>query len=186
MEKRLLIVLVLLSLLTALIGVAANPMDGGTATLLGVDFVKGKVVFTFKVTGDYTAEDLEGTMVVDGKSYNLSCRKVSHDIVKCKSTKKAANNEVALYWGGAAYTAEVHDFSGPSYCYGVWDWDGDDVWQNYGPHCQDTPAQYGDWITYYNPDWDQNWPVRFEQEGRECAPKAGDAYYYDGCPSEQD
>jgi len=186
MEKRLLIVLVLLSLLVALVGVAAAPMAGGTATLLGVGFTHGRVVFTFKVTGDYSAEDLEGLMVVDGQSYNLNCRKVNFEIVKCTAPKKAENHTVNLYWGGTAYTAEVHDASGPEYCYGVWDyWDfTDNAWTNFGPQCQEAPAQVGDelWYTVPDPTGSFEAPVWFENSPAcDTTPNHGPAYYWDDC-----
>jgi hypothetical protein len=180
MKKQLLIVLVLLSLVTALVGVAAAPMRGGTATLLGVGFVRGRVVFTFKVTGDYSAEDLVGRMVVDGQSYKLQCRKVNFETVKCTSTQKAQNNEEILYWGGAAYTAEVHDASDASFCYGVFDWNPEGGWKDYGPHCQDGPAQYEDSLLWDNPDWGTT-TYWFEPYGPACSGLSGDAYYYDEC-----
>jgi len=69
------------------------------------------------------------------------------------------------------------------YCYSVWDWpDTPEEWFDYGPHCQDAPAQVGDSIpNEYSPGW---WDtVEFSNSGSDIcsAPEHGPAYYYNDC-----
>jgi hypothetical protein len=42
----------------------------------------------------------------------------------------------------------------PAYCYSIWDWHEFTgwAWRDFGPHCQDVPAQTGDQIIYTVPD----------------------------------
>lgn len=70
------------------------------------------------------------------------------------------------------------------YCYSIWSYFEypEDGWEDFGPHCQDEPAQVGDLTThdYWAPEYIEE--VIFLNDGTEaCAPNNGSAYYYDDC-----
>jgi len=182
MKKNLLVVFVVLSMLMAFAGTAAAaPASAGTATLVSVVYVPGKgPVFTFEVSGEFSKADLKGSVHVEGgEDFDLHCSQVDATTVVCTTSKKAAGGNVAVTFGGSTFWTSVPE--APSqYCYNVYDYDLDDVWQSYGTHCQDTPAQYGDEIPWYNPDWDDYYDAVFMSE-HVCAGIVEDAYYYPFC-----
>lgn len=184
MKNRFSVVLIVLSLLVALVGVAAAPKAPGAVTLIGAGYVEGKgVVFTFHITGKVSKSDMKGGVTVDGGgNYGLDCVKVDSETVKCTAPKGVAGHDVTVTWGGSTFWTHVAGIPDPKFCYSVYDYDRYDVWQDYGPHCQDEPAQYVDMITYYNPDWDDEYNYWFLPEGPECSGISGDAFYYWGCP----
>jgi hypothetical protein len=86
---------------------------------------------------------------------------------------------------GLEVTLEVRPSATESvqYCYNVWDYPTDDFednWMNYGPHCQDEPAQVGDEIqTEYSPgSWATDIYTNSGPDLSECVPDFGPGYYY--------
>ena len=186
MKKLFLTTLFLLSFLVSLVGsAAAAPLSSGSITLLSVEYVPGKgPVFTFSVSGHFSKSDLKGFVHVEnGEDYDLSCTQVDETTVKCGVSKKVAGTSVALTWGGSTFWTSVPN--APEYCYNVYDWDfgtPPSEWVNYGTYCQETQAQYGDFIIWDNPSWDI-WPYEFLPESPDSCPfyHPGDAYYFPAC-----
>jgi hypothetical protein len=166
-------------------------MPSGRVTLIGVNTVPGKgVVFTFHVDGNYSKSELKGSVRMGGVKYGLDCVQVDESTVKCTASKAIAGANVAVSWGGSTFWTDVPNIPAPptqtQYCYGIWDYwafTGYE-WTDFGPHCQDQPAQDGDVITYTIPDtYVDDEPVTFFEDPLECEylPNYGPAYYYDDC-----
>jgi hypothetical protein len=193
MKKYLVTVFVVLAMLAMFTGtVAAAPLASGTITLVSVVYVPGKgPVYTFEVSGNFSKSDLEGSLrIVGGGNFNLHCTKVDKATVKCTGPKKAAGKNVVVSWGGAAFSASVPKAveKDAGYCYSVWDYWAftGNVWTDFGPYCQDTPAQAFDIATYTVPDPGGSYPadVIFVDDANAafCTSfYAGSAYYYYGC-----
>ncbi len=122
-------------------------------TFLGAYLVDGKgVVFEFKVIGEFS--DLSGFVKVGGQQFSLSCHFNSKGNLAC-----TANHGLSQFVGQIAQGSIAgHDFSGlirgvTTNCYSVFDIKfGDPGWENIGSYCQNSPAQPGDQIYYYNPN----------------------------------
>jgi len=183
MKKHLFTLLLVLSMLVTFVGTAAAAPSSasGTATLVSVIYVAGKgPVFTFEVTGKFSNADLNGALhVVGGADFNLYCSQIDSSTVKCTVSKKAAGMDVTLSWGGFQFSATVPVAS--EFCYTVYDYDINNVWKSYGQNCQEKPAQYGDAIPWYNPDFGDNLDHIFLPD-LSCVGLYGDAYYYPYCP----
>lgn len=185
MKKYFITILVVLSMSLMLVGTAAAaPQAAGTATLVSVQYVPGKgPVFTFHVTGKFSKSELKGTLHVEGGAdYDLYCTQVDESTVKCSASAKVSGVNVAFSWGGSTFWANVPE--APVFCYGIYDWNFPDstAWQQYGTHCQETKAEYGDMISWDNPDWGES-PYIFLPGSPVCPfSQSGDAYYYPGCP----
>lgn len=194
MKRHLFVIVLVLAMLTMFTGtVLAAPMASGSVTLLSVVFVRGKgPVFTFEVSGDYTKSDLKGALhVVNGADYDLYCVQVDSHTVTCTAPKKAGGHDVTLSWGGHVFSAHTPSEPSPRYCYSIWDWwDFTNYeWTDFGPTCQNTPAQMGDLITYTVPDPNgsyESWVIFYDVDvSGECTPAVpydGPAYYYPVCP----
>ena len=185
MKKYLVTILVLLSMLIIQIGtVAAAPMASGTITLVSVQYVPGKgPVFTFSVTGKFSRAELKGSLHAEGGAdYGLHCTQVDESTVKCSTSAKVSGVNVAFSWGGSTFWAYVPE--APVFCYDIYDWNypAEDSWQLYGTNCQETPANYGDFIIWDNPDYGDS-PYIFLPGSPNCSFHHPDeAYYYPGCP----
>ena len=182
MKKKLFIVLLVLSMLMAFAGTAyAAPLAEGTATLVSAEYGQSGSVFIFSVTGKFSKAELTGTLQVDGgDDYPLYCSQLDEFTVRCLSSEKVGGQNVVLAWGGFVFWASVPAAPPPpEYCYNVYDFDLNLNWKSYGTHCQDTPAQYGDTIPWYNPDWDDYYDAIFAPFGPICSGIFEDAYYYD-------
>jgi hypothetical protein len=205
MKERFSIALVVLSLLVALVGVAAAPMAAGAVSLVGVEYVPNKgPVFTFQVNESFSRSALTGTLqVAGGGSYGLHCTQVDDTTVKCNSSQKVSAVNVSLSWGGSTFWTYVPAAPEPEtqdeesvtgYCYSIWDWwDFTNLeWTDFGPYCQDELAAAGDTITYMVPDPNGSFesePVEFYEEDVTdyCTfpvPYNGPAYYFPGCPED--
>jgi hypothetical protein len=195
MRRHLFTILVLLSMLMMLVGVAAAPMASGTATLVSVEYVPSKgPVFTFTVSGKFSRSKLKGTLHVEGgANYGLYCTQVDNVTVKCNTSQKVSGVNVALSWGGFKFWTYVPEAPAPKYCYSVWDWweFTNYEWTDFGPYCQDTPANEADIILYNVPDPGGSFEsfAEFYQEDvsdycPSTVPYHGPAYYYPGCPED--
>ena len=183
MKKYLVAILVVLTMLVAQVGiVAAAPMADGIVTFAGVQYVAGKgPVFTFKVSGKFSKAQLKGSLHVEnGADFTLHCTQVDAKTVTCNVSQKVSGVNAVVTWGGATFWVYVPEAPTvqSEYCYNVYDYDLDYVWQSYGTHCQGVPAQFGDMIPWYNPDWDDYYDAIFYWEGPICSGIVEDAYYY--------
>lgn len=182
MKKILVSVLVLLSMLMMFVGtVAAAPQMG--VTFQGGTWTGHGVNFKFKVDESIDNGNLSATVTWEGGGANMTCVQKG-DIVTCTGPKTAADKNIVVSFKGLSYSTYVKSHS---FCYGVYDWplDSSTGWVNYGSYCQDTAPNYGDWIFWYNADWDATFPYEFMPESpTPCIfdPEYGDAYYYPGCP----
>jgi hypothetical protein len=184
MKKSLVAIMMVLSMLVMFVGtVSAASLASGTATLVGVEYVPGKgPVFTFAVSGEFTKADLKGSLHIEGgDDFDLYCTQVDSSTVTCTVSKKAAGKNVVLSWGGSKFWTSVP--LAPEFCYNIYDWASTmDAWVNYGSHCQDRSANYGDQILWDNPEWGTSLYI-FLPESPTCPfYQPGDAYYYPSCP----
>ena len=195
MNHRISNVLIVLSLLLALVSVAAAPRAAGAVTLIATGYVEGKgVVFTFHITGNVSKSDMKGGVTVDGGGhYGLDCVKVDSETVKCTAPKAVAGHDVTVIWGGSTFWTHVAGIPNPKaeYCYSVWDWWDftNNEWTDFGPHCQGEPANPGDVITYEVPDpagtfesWAEFYDVDVTNYCPSPVPYNGPAFYYPSCP----
>lgn len=100
MTKKMLFLLVILSMLASFSGMAAAPMAAPAAakiekvTLVQATFMKEKgMIFKFKVVGTFTEKELKGSLLVKGKSIKLRCRyHAKNDIVQCTAPGGTSTN----------------------------------------------------------------------------------------------
>ncbi len=104
MTKKMLFLLVILSMLASFSGMAAAPMATPMAapaaakiekvTLVQATFMEEKgMIFKFKVVGTFTEKELKGSLLVKGKSIKLRCRyHAKNDIVQCTAPGGTATN----------------------------------------------------------------------------------------------
>jgi hypothetical protein len=87
---------------------------------------------------------------------------------------------------GVEVSLNRRSVGGGGFCYSVVDYDPDEVWGIIGAHCQSDAANVGDWIVFYNPFWDSDFPYYYYNSGKDAcdAPEYGSAYYYDDCGGE--
>jgi hypothetical protein len=202
MKPHLSQLILVLSLLVALVGVAAAPMAPGSARLISVEYIPNKgPVFTFEVSGNFSRSALKGTVEVQGGGrFPLYCVLVEETIVKCNTSQKVSAVNVTLTWGGFLFWTSVPGVPMPDepewteeidegtngavgqYCYDIYDYDLDYIWKSYGNRCQVAPAQYNDVIIYYNADWEGKYPAIFMPQGPACSGLVKDAYYGPACP----
>jgi len=182
MKKFIITILVLLSMMIIQVGtVAAAPMASGTVLLVSIAHGFKGPIFTFTISGDFSKKELKGTVHVQGGAdYGLHCGQVDDTKITCTTSDKVSGVNVSVTFGGSTFWVFVPGapVEQTEYCYNVYDYDLDYVWQSYGTHCQDSPAQYGDEIPWYNPDWDDYYDAIFLPEGPICSGIVEDAYYY--------
>ncbi len=75
-----------------------------------------------------------------------------------------------------------------NFCFAVWDFSRVpgprfQIWTNYGPHCQDQPAQEGDSIRIQRDPGKWDYVTFFNKAPRSCLADKGPSYYLIGCPS---
>jgi hypothetical protein len=197
MKKYLITVLTLLIVLA--VQSAGIVAAAGSLTLVGVSQTEKGPVFTFRVSGKFSKSELKGSVHVEnGGDYKLHCTQVDDDTIKCNASEKVSGVNVSVSFGGSTFwtyvpeapasTSSPSSSSSSQYCYSIWDyWEfTDGEWADFGPHCQDTPAEHGDEILYTVPDPGGSFeaPVWFIEEDMPeyCdIPNYGPAYYYTPC-----
>ena len=188
MKKHLFTILAVLSILAMRVGTAAAA--SASITLVSVEHGYKGPVFTFSVSGKFTKAELKGSLHVEnGADYTLHCTQVDETTVKCTTSDKVSGVNVVVTWGGSTFWTSVPE-APPVYCYDVYDWTLPPppfgAWVNYGTYCQNSPANYGDIIIWYNPGWEETYPYIFLPEsptGEWCSfYQPGDAYYFPFCP----
>jgi len=193
MKRHLFTILSLLSMLVMPIEVAAAPMASGTATLVSVEYVPGKgPVFIFTVSGKFSRSNLKGSLHVEGgANYGLYCTQVDEVTIKCNTSQKVSGVNVSFSWGGFTFWTYVPEAPVPQNCYSIWDWWDftNNEWTDFGPYCQDTPANEWDFIAYDVPHPEgsfESWVIFFEEDVSEYCPSPvpydGPAYYFPLCP----
>ncbi len=187
MKKLVFATLTILALLFSLLPAStAFAKSGGSATISVRNQTGGNVTITlYSADGSKTLTYEVGTSfsTVGAGTYTF------YAVTPCgvQSGKFNVNVNKTLYLS-CNEGREVSLFipSTPQYCYSVWDYpnnQGDPLWQDYGPHCQNTPANIGDTFEHeYQPG--QTSDVWFYNSPEDaCAPSdlSGPAYYYWDC-----
>lgn len=190
MKKKLLGALLVLAMLAAFTGtVSAAPLAGSAVELLSARAGMNGTVFQFRVSGEFSRAELQGRAVVQGgESYSLDCRQIDDETVRCTTSLKVQGN-VTVTFGGSTFWTFIKPFT--KYCYNIVDWNfadplPSDHWVVAGNHCQSYPAQEGQMISFFNPDWSGTYDYFFllnspDPCGRTFPPSGEDAFYYTGC-----
>lgn len=185
--KRLLFSTVIL--LTLLVLPTGTVFAGSAIELIEVRNDYGGVTFIFRVTGEFSKDELASgfVQVEGGDDYPLYCSQQDAETVVCHTSKKAGANSVVVGFGGARFWTDVPEAI-TEICYSVWDWDlpsPSDYWQYQGDHCQPQRANDGDAILFYSPYWENTYTYYFYNEGstngdgNEIWDSAGQGYYYE-------
>jgi len=117
MYKRLLYILVAISILATLVGVAATPAakkKERSITLVSVGYYREKgVVFNFKLTGEFKDKELKGTLFVDNKYIRIYCKRKDNDgqinalCVAASITNRLAGKQGLITFAGSTFTAII-------------------------------------------------------------------------------
>jgi hypothetical protein len=190
MKRFFVSVLVLAAMLAVTTGTA---FAGSALELVEVRNSDGGVTFIFRVTGEFSQDELNSgfVQVEGGGDFPLYCAQRDATTVVCHTTKKTGGSNVVVGFGGARFWTDVPEASHTPYCYKVWDWfpETNFAWVDVGPHCQDEEAQRYDWVEFYVPqygytDWVQFYDFDISTPPGVCGgvPYDGPAYYYPNCP----
>ena len=123
MKKLFVTVLMLIALLTVTVGTA---FAGSALELYKVQHNSGGITFTFKVNGEFSADELASgfVQVSGGDAFPLYCSQTAPDEVVCHTSKKVAGHDVVVGFGGARFWTDVPaEWVAPGTCaegYGYW------------------------------------------------------------------
>jgi hypothetical protein len=183
--STILIVLALLALSTGTV------FAGSAMELLEVRNDGAGPTFIFRVIGEFSRSELESGFVHvnGGDDLPLYCAQTDATTVVCHTPKKAGGKDVVVGFGNARFWVFVPE-TRRNYCYSVWDWwDFTNYqWTNFGPICQEEPANAYDASTYDIPEQGiYDAPVIFYDYNvsGNCTPPVpydGPAYYHPSCP----
>ena len=181
MKKYLVIILVVVSMMAMIVGtVEAAPMTAGT-TFLGAVFTAGGATFTFSVDEKLPMSKLKATVLWDGGSVRIRCsQRQDGNTVTCSAPRSVVDKNITISFQGMTFATYVKS---RLFCYSVWDFYPDNpysgTWSDYGPYCQDEPAQYDDVIKFYNPDYGSSyWYYFWWEEDCYGTGITGNAYYF--------
>jgi hypothetical protein len=190
MRKILFFLIAIVVIVTSLFGTAVKPVAAAgnehSIQIIFARYIPGKgVVFKFQVKGDFGDKLKRGMVTIKGIDFNLTCGFNDFGDLSCLASQglsKYVGEYAHIFIAGYSFNAKIR----AAYCYNIIDYPPVypyfDAWKVYGTHCQGSPAQARDSITYYNPDWDHSYPVYFFKNGADaCAPDFGEAYYYNDC-----
>lgn len=189
--KKIRSVWVLLSMLAMLTSIAAAPMAGGRSIYLYEvrNDPHGGVIFVFSVNGRFSRSELKGTVEVQGEdaNYSMNCSQVDEGTVQCTTSRKTGGKNVVLFFGGSIFWTFVPRTAviPTQYCYNVYDVPNppqDGTLVAFTTFCQDAPANYGDIINIYNPDWELFYDYEFLPGSPFCYDViVENAYYWNAC-----
>ena len=180
------IVSIVIVVLVAFFAVAPVAAKGPRSiTLINVAFMQGKgYVFKFNVNGDFRAKELQGAIYLSGHRYNLDCHSTDSGDLNCVADgglRQFAGRVVQVVVAGFSFNAVLPS---PMYCFGIFDYDQNFVWDRIGSDCGSSP-QPDDSIEYYNSTWNSTFTYYHYNDGSEVkcsfpsAPSWGNGYYYD-------
>ncbi len=161
MKRFFVSVLVLAAMLAVTTGTA---FAGSALELVEVRNSDGGVTFIFRVTGEFSQDELNSgfVQVEGGDDFPLYCAQRDATTVVCHTSGKTGGSNVVVGFGGARFWTDVPEFSlsGVSqYCSALYDLSFSlPGWNQFGEHCMDRPAVEGDTFVTYNPyigspDW---------------------------------
>lgn len=106
MKKLLFTALMLTALLAATVGTA---FAGSALELVGVSHNGGGISFTFRVNGEFSADELASgfVQVQGGDDFPLYCSQTAPDEVVCHTSKKTAGHDVVVGFGGARFWTDI-------------------------------------------------------------------------------
>ncbi len=117
MYKRLLVILVVISILATLFGVAAMPAakeEKKSIQLVSVGYYHEKgVVFNFKLTGQFKDSELKGSLKVGKKIIKIYCKRKDNDssinalCVAPSTTSMYAGRQGNITFAGATFTVTI-------------------------------------------------------------------------------
>ncbi len=186
MKKILSTFFVLIALLAMTTGAA---FAGSALELVEVRNDEGVPTFVFRVTGEFSQEELQnGFVKVGGEDFPLFCAQQNADTVVCHTSKAASGHEVVVGFGGASFWDRVPEQGpAPQYCYNVYDWsypEPSSSWVDYGDVCGESPVQNGAVIQWYNSVFGQTYDYIFGPNSSVGTPDGpgwnnpGPGYYY--------
>lgn len=156
-------------------------------SLLSAGVVPGKgVVFNFKIKGDF--DSFGGLATIAGQKFRLSCNIKDNGDLSCtmdQGGSRYAGQIAQINLNGYAFSAVIRPAS-TMYCYPVYDYEFGDpsMWQLIGTHCQDTSAQNGDIIEFYNDyGYDDWYDYMYMDPSQLPCVDYGAGYYYPVCPN---
>ena len=155
---------------------------------------KGGLVLTFIVYGDFNK--FSGYVRFGGKQHQLSChlRKNTNNILVCRGAdhglSSSSNKTIQVVVNGFSFTTYINykeakqpKDSMENYCYPVFGLfyvsQPPPMYQQQGTHCQNTEANEGDQIYYYNPTWSSSDWYTYHMDGTNFTPGTLGPGYYD-------
>jgi hypothetical protein len=180
-----------LVLLTLLAVTAGTAFAGSALELVHVANNGGGPTFTFRVVGDFSADELAGgfVQVQGGDDFPLYCSQTAPDEVVCHTSKKVGGHDVVVGFGGARFWVYVPEPAPVRLvCYPVFDVNatfptfptGYAYWRD---ECtEDQPSDFfSSFQIYYFHDAPSGWGVEFgfliTDPGILFAPFLGPGYY---------
>lgn len=149
-------------------------------SLLSAGVVPSKgVVFNFKVNGDF--DSFNGFATIAGQKFRLICNVKDNGDLSCTMNQggsRYAGQTAQISLNGYAFTAVI---SG-TYCYPVYDYDTSAVWGQLGTHCQDSSAETGDMMVFYNYQYNTWFPYMYMDPSQLLCVDFGAGFYYPWCP----
>ncbi len=191
MKRFFVSVLVLAAMLAVTTGTA---FAGSALELVEVQNSDGGVTFIFRVTGEFSQDELNSgfVQVEGGDDFPLYCAQQDATRVVCHTSKKAGGSNVVVGFGGARFWTDVPGASHTPYCYNVFSTYSYDAgtgfythlpaWQNAGALCQDEPGVFFD-HAYFAPldDYVAFYDYDISSFCGGAVPYEGPAYYYPAC-----
>ena len=190
MKKLFFTGLMLTVLLAATVGTA---FAGSALELFKVQNNRGGPTFTFRVNGEFSADELASgfVQVQGGDDFPLFCSQTADDTVVCHASRKVGAHDVVVGFGGARFWTNVPDAHISQVCTPVYDWTNPaitppDHWVFQGNECSEDAPFEGQRIFFDPWTWTGPtlFPYLFRQDGDSSgylgAPwaPAGPGYYY--------
>lgn len=119
MKKIFFTALVLTALLSMTVGTA---FAGSALELLKVQNNRGGPTFTFRVNGEFSADELASgfVQVQGGDDFPLYCAQTAEDTVVCHASRKTGAHDVVVGFGGARFWTNVPEAVIREVCYPVY------------------------------------------------------------------
>lgn len=190
MKRFFLTSIVLITLLALSTGMV---LAGSATELLELRNDGGGPTFVFRVTGDFTRSELDSGFVHinGGDDMPLYCAQTTPTTVVCHTSRKVGGHNVVVGFGNARFWLFVPVArSSKLFCYSAWDWYSftNFQWTDFGPICQEEPANPLDIATYNIPEQGiygaqvQFYDYNVVGNCNPPAPFTDPAYYYPNCP----
>jgi hypothetical protein len=107
MQKKLVLILIAISILAMLAALAASPPPPKSVSLAGVQYLKGQFKVTYHVTGFTKHSELSASVYVDQLRFGMKCKYDNTNHVVCTASQLAAQrgkNAIVWFSGSSFYT----------------------------------------------------------------------------------